>query len=116
MHNIYGCLKATSHVRLKARGHCILGSLVSPKTEAVQVPFTLEGEGLRTRGDFHGCKVYMHFYMVNYEYCFMGCWNLHKVHLQEIGLMQIPAYHVSGMVCDMRIKGPHYYMLTALGS
>jgi hypothetical protein len=43
----------------------------------------------------------------------MGCWNLHKVHLQEIGLMQITAYHVSGMVSGM---GPHYNMLTALGS
>jgi hypothetical protein len=34
-------------MRLKARDHCIVRSFMVKKAEAIQVHFTLEGEGLR---------------------------------------------------------------------
>ena len=44
------------------------------------------------------------------------CWNLHQPHLQQVGMMQIPANHVGGIYgLWMRIKGPNNHMVMALG-
>jgi hypothetical protein len=60
-------LMATSHMRQKACEHCILSLSLVKKVETVQVHFTLEGEGLKVQKNYHEWKIYMSFYMANYE-------------------------------------------------
>ena len=56
-------LGATSHMRLTARDHCILRSLVGRKKgKTIQVHVLLVGEGLRAERNYNGLKVYMGLY------------------------------------------------------
>ena len=60
--------------------------------------------------------------MVDYQHVFIVCQNVHQAHLQEVGLMQIPAHSVKVKGLRqlynlwIRVKGPHKHMVTALGS
>ena len=65
--------RATSHTRLKANDHCILILSLVEMAKAIQVHFTLEGEGLRIQTNCRGWKVYKGSYMRNYGRCFMVC-------------------------------------------
>ena len=88
-------VRAISHTGLMTYDQCNVRSLIGKKrAETVQVPFTLEGEGLRTQRNNHGWKVYMNSYIPDHGQCFMVCWNLCKAHLQEVSLTQILAHHV----------------------
>ena len=77
----------------------------------------LEGGGLRTPKKQSWMKIphgFLHAKSNNYYYVF--CWNLHKMHPQETGMMQIPRDHVNGSTFGIIINGPNNYMVMALGS
>ena len=82
-------LRATSHMRLKAPDHCILRSFIGWK--GWDRPSSLHSRRRRpiSQRNYHGWKVYMGSYMVDYRYRFMYCHNLHQIHYQEVGLMHI---------------------------
>ena len=46
---------------------------------------------------------------------FLAYRNLCRAHLQEVGLTQILADHVTGTDLWMRSKGPYNYMVMACG-
>ena len=61
------------------------------KATTIQVHFTLEGEGLRAKRNFHGWKVFMDSYMVSW---YAGiCVNATS---KRLGMRGLLAYHVNG--------------------
>ena len=79
-------LRANSHMRLRACGHCTSSTLIGGKGELVHIRFTLCLRYHRSMWMHDGCKVYMDSYMASNGSCFMVTWTTFKDHLLEVGL------------------------------
>ena len=81
-------LRATSHIRVRARDHCTSSTLVGGKSGAGRSCFTLHLRVQRSMWMQDECKVYMDSYMASNGSCFMFTWTLFKNHLLKVGLTQ----------------------------
>ena len=81
-------IRATSHMRLRARDQHFSSTLIGGKGGASQVRFTLHLKDQRSTWMQDGCKVYMDSYMASNGSCFMVPWTVFKNHLLEVGLIQ----------------------------
>jgi hypothetical protein len=72
-----GQLWATSHLRKRARDHCILSTLIVGKGGVQHHAL----EGPMEQGIMQdGCKIYTGSYMVSNGSCFMVTWSVFKNH------------------------------------
>ena len=77
-------LRATLHMRLRARDHYTRALSMVQKVEPIQVRcFTLCLRDQRSMWMQEGCKVYMGFYMALNGSCFMVTWTVFKNHLLD---------------------------------
>ena len=111
-------LRATLHMRLRARVHYISRTLIGGK-DGSGPSSLLHTIGLRDQRSMwmqdDGCNVYVGSYMALNGPCFIATWTIFKNHLLELGLTQnreiiaLRLFTIVDILCFIMVEDPHDY-------